>query len=117
MAKNLTVEQKLEILKAHGVSAELYSRAAYKVLNYQNIFDIFTIGNAIGRCTMEVSESYAFDKDCLGYIYFVCIDEPWHCNGIQSIAREIGNENVASVSFKDEDKYKDYIGTIFYKDE
>lgn len=69
MAKNLTVEQKLEILKAHGVNAELYSRAAYKVLNYQNIFDIFTIGNAIGRCTMEVSESYAFDKDCLGYIY------------------------------------------------
>lgn len=54
MAKGLTVEQKLEVLKSYGVRLEYDHDGAYKVLNYQEVSNIDEIGFNIGDCTMEV---------------------------------------------------------------
>ena len=117
MAKNLTVEQKLEVLKSYGVDVEYDKDGAYKVLNHQEIFDIFEIGNAIGDCTMEVTSGYGFNDVYSGHIYFVCLEKPWGYMDIQDVARELGNERVTTIGFKDEREDVWSIDTIYYKGE
>lgn len=115
MAKNLTVEQKLEVLKTYNVNVEYDKDGAFRVVNYKKEFNIFEIGNAIGDCTMDVSDSYDENGAGTGHIYFICLCEPWGYVGTQKIAREIGNEEIVGICFDDERENIMSVDTIFYK--
>lgn len=115
MAKNLTVDEKLEVLKSYGVDVEFDRDGVYRVLNHQEVFNIFEIGNSIGDCTMEVTCGYGRNNMYSGHIYFVGLKAPWLYAGIQAKAREIGNEDITGVSFSDEREEVMSIDTIYYK--
>lgn len=118
MTNNLTINEKLSILKTYGIDFEYDKDGAYRVLNFIEVFNITEIGNAMGDCSMVVSYGYKRNSGIhTGHIYFINLEEPWGYIGMQDIAREEGNEKVVSVSFDKEDKDTMSIDTLYYMNE